>query len=72
MPAPKLLFMGAPKRKAHAAAARAVRRPTKAEREAAEMRADVEAYDRAKAQWEADGRPAPIPWEQVKRELNLK
>ena len=32
------------------------------------MRADVRAYDRAMAEWEADGRRT-IPWEQVKAEL---
>jgi hypothetical protein len=36
------------------------------------MRADVQAYDRAMAEWEADGRRT-IAWEQVKAELeNLK
>jgi len=62
--------MGAPKRK-HPNQPRPVREPTAAEREAAEDRADVEAYDRAKAAWEADGRKT-IPIEEIKREFGLK
>ena len=62
--------MGVPKRK-HSEQHRPARRPTKAEREAAEMRADVEAYDRAKAEHKRDGGQT-IPWEQVKRTLGLK
>jgi hypothetical protein len=63
--------MGAPKRK-HPVQRPPAPEPTAAEREAAEDRADVEAYDRAKAEWEAAGQPPAIPWEQVKRELGLK
>ena len=62
--------MAAPKRKLHDPTH--APRPTHAEREAAEMRGDVAAYDLAKAEWEADGRPAPVPLAEVKRRLGLK
>jgi hypothetical protein len=67
----KLSSMGAPKRK-HGEQLPTPREPTEAEREAAEMRADVEDYDKAKAEWEAAGRPPGIPWEEAKRKLGLK
>jgi hypothetical protein len=62
--------MGSPKRK-RAEPIRPVARPTPSKREAAEDRTDVDAYDRAMAEWEADGRRT-IPFEQIKRRLGLK
>jgi hypothetical protein len=63
--------MGSPKRK-HPQPVHPAPRPTQAEREAAEMRADVEDYDQAKAEWEAAGKPPGIPWEEAKRKLGVK
>lgn len=62
--------MGAPKRK-HPEHPRPARRPSEAEREAAEDRADAEAYDRARAEWAADGYRT-VPLEEVKRRHGLK
>lgn len=42
------------------------------QREAAEDRADAEAGKRALAKWEANGRPASIPADEVKRQLGIK
>lgn len=58
--------MGVPKRKQPEK-----HEPTEAEREAAEDRADAEAYRRAKAEAAACGEP-PIPWEEAKKRLGLK
>ena len=64
--------MGDPKKKHHAAPAPAARRPTREEREATEMRADVEAYDRAMAEWEAAGRPPGVPLEEIKLRYGIE
>ncbi len=62
--------MGAPKRK-HPEHPRPARQPSAAEREAAEDRADAEAYDCARAEWAADGYQT-VPLEEVKRRHGLK
>ncbi len=62
--------MGAPKRK-QPETEHPAPRPSPAEREAAEDRADAEALDRAVADWEADGRRT-VPLAEVKRRLGLK
>jgi hypothetical protein len=63
--------MGTPKRK-HPEQVHPAPRTSRAEREAAEMRADVEAYDRAKAEWEAEGRPPGVPLDEIKRRYGIK
>jgi hypothetical protein len=60
--------MGAPKRKTAPTLTKI--RPARAEREAAEMRADVEAYDRAMAARAAPGAEPAIPWEEAERQLD--
>ena len=67
----KLSSMGAPKRK-HPEKHEPAREPTPEEREEAEMRADVEDYDQAKAEWEAAGRPPGISLDEIKREFGAK
>ena len=45
--------------------------PARAAREAAEMRGDVEAFDRAMEAWKADGRQT-VPHAEIKRRFGLK
>jgi len=61
--------VAAPKRKHEAT--RPSARPTPAEREAAEDRADAEDLTKATAEWEANGRPS-VKWDEAKRQLGLK
>jgi len=69
--------MGVPKSKHRALTRRPVRparlrsKLTAAQRAAAEMRGDVEAYDKAMADRAARGNPPGISWEEAERQLDL-